>query len=143
MNIKYFYAAGAIATILSLSACGNSNNDNHSDNKAKSEDTNIKTDTSKHLMGTFSSKNGEKVEGKAEIKDGKLMLTDYKSSKGPDLHVYLTKNGDIKKGKEISTVDYDKKTQTFDLKHVDLNKYNEVTIYCKKAHVIFGGAKLK
>ncbi|MBO1199991.1 DM13 domain-containing protein [Staphylococcus simiae] len=143
MNTKYFFAAGAIATVLSLSACGNSNNDNHSDNKTKNEDTNIKTDTSKHLTGTFSSKNGEKVEGKAEIKDGKLMLTDYKSSKGPDLHVYLTKNGDIKNGKEISTVDYDKKTQTFDLKHVDLNKYNEVTIYCKKAHVIFGGAKLK
>lgn len=143
MNTKYFFAAGAIATVLTLSACGTSNDASHSDNKTKSEDTNIKTDTSKHLTGTFSSKNGEKVEGKAEIKNGKLMLTDYKSSKGPDLHVYLTKNGDIKNGKEISTVDYDKSTQTFDLKHVDLNKYNEVTIYCKKAHVIFGGAKLK
>ena len=30
------------------------------------------------------------------IKDGKLMLSDFKSSKGPDLHVYLTKDGDVK-----------------------------------------------
>lgn len=97
----------------------------------------------KHLTGTFSSKNGETVEGKAEIKNGKLMLTNYKSSKGPDLYVYLTKNGDIKNGKEIAMVDYDKEKQTFDLKNVDLSKYDEVTIYCKKAHVIFGGAKLK
>ena len=44
------------------------------------------------------------------------MLTNYKSSKGPDLYVYLTKNGDIKNGKEIAMVDYDKEKQTFDLK---------------------------
>ena len=79
-----------------------------------------------------------KVEGTA-----KLMLKDYKSSKGPDLYVYLTKDGNIKSGKKISTVDYNKSQQTFDLKNIDLNKYNEVTIYCEKAHVIFGGAKLK
>ena len=90
------------------------------------------------LSGTFKSKNGEKVEGTA-----KLMLKDYKSSKGPDLYVYLTKDGNIKSGKKISTVDYNKSQQTFDLKNIDLNKYNEVTIYCEKAHVIFGGAKLK
>ncbi len=69
------------------------------------------------------------------------MLENYKSSKGPDLYVYLTKNGDIKSGKKISTVDYNKSKQTFDLKKVYLEKYNEVTIYCEKAHVTFGGAK--
>ena len=95
------------------------------------------------LSGTFKSKNGEKVEGTAKIENGKLMLKDYKSSKGPDLYVYLTKDGNIKSGKKISTVDYNKSQQTFDLKNIDLNKYNEVTIYCEKAHVIFGGAKLK
>ena len=44
--------------------------------------------------------------------------------------------------RKISTVDYNKSQQTFDLKNIDLNKYNEA-IYCEKAHVIFGGAKLK
>lgn len=146
MNTKYFLAAGAIITTLALDACGNSNSQdqgNKTEQKTKSEDSNVKTDKTKHLTGTFSSKNGETVEGKAEIKNGKLMLTNYKSSKGPDLYVYLTKNGDIKNGKEIAMVDYDKEKQTFDLKNVDLSKYDEVTIYCKKAHVIFGGAKLK
>ena len=119
MNTKYFLAAGAVITTLALGACGNSNSRDQGN------------------------KNGETVEGKAEIKNGKLMLTNYKSSKGPDLYVYLTKNGDIKNGKEIAMVDYDKEKQTFDLKNVDLSKYDEVTIYCKKAHVIFGGAKLK
>ncbi len=146
MNTKYFLAVGAVASVLILGACGNSNSQdqgNKTEQKTKSEDSNVKTDKTKHLTGTFSSKNGETDEGKAEIKNGKLMLTNYKSSKGPDLYVYLTKNGDIKNGKEIAMVDYDKEKQTFDLKNVDLSKYDEVTIYCKKAHVIFGGAKLK
>ncbi|MCS4826393.1 DM13 domain-containing protein [Staphylococcus aureus] len=146
MNTKYFLAVGAVAAVLTLGACGNSNSQdqgNKTEQKTKSEDSNVKTDKTKHLTGTFSSKNGETVEGKAEFKNGKLMLTNYKSSKGPDLYVYLTKNGDIKNGKEIAMVDYDKEKQTFDLKNVDLSKYDEVTIYCKKAHVIFGGAKLK
>lgn len=146
MNTKYFLAVGAVASVLILGACGNSNSQdqgNKTEQKTKSEDSNVKTDKTKHLTGTFNSKNGETVEGKAEIKNGKLMLTNYKSSKGPDLYVYLTKNGDIKNGKEIAMVDYDKEKQTFDLKNVDLSKYDEVTIYCKKAHVIFGGAKLK
>lgn len=146
MNTKYFLAVGAAAAVLTLGACGNSNSQdqgNKTEQKTKSEDSNVKTDKTKHLTGTFRSKNGETVEGKAEIKNGKLMLTNYKSSKGPDLYVYLTKNGDIKNGKEIAMVDYDKEKQTFDLKNVDLSKYDEVTIYCKKAHVIFGGAKLK
>ena len=146
MNTKYFLAVGAVASVLILGACGNSNSQdqgNKTEQKTKSEDSNVKTDKTKHLTGTFSSKNGETVEGQAEIKNGKLMLTNYKSSNGPDLYVYLTKNGDIKNGKEIAMVDYDKEKQTFDLKNVDLSKYDEVTIYCKKAHVIFGGAKLK
>ena len=36
-----------------------------------------------------------------------------------------------------------KSHEFINLKNVDLEKYNEVTIYCEKAHVIFGGAKLK
>ncbi|MBU5628485.1 DM13 domain-containing protein [Staphylococcus epidermidis] len=145
MNTKYLLAVGAIVTSLTLGACGNSNSESdHANHKDKQqEDSNVKTDTTKKLSGNFESKNGEKVEGKAKIENGKLMLENYKSSKGPDLYVYLTKNGDIKSGKKISTVDYNKSKQTFDLKNVDLEKYNEVTIYCEKAHVIFGGAILK
>ncbi len=71
---------------------------NKTEQKTKSEDSNVKTDKTKHLTGTFSSKNGETVEGKSwTIKNGKLMLTNYKSSKGPDLYVYLTKMATLKR----------------------------------------------
>ncbi len=32
----------------------------------------------------------------------------------------------------MAMVSYDKEKQTFDAKNVDLSKYDEVTIYCKK-----------
>lgn len=119
MNTKYFLAAGAVITTLALGACGNSNSQdqgNKTEQKTKSEDSNVKTDKTKHLTGTFSSKNGETVEGKAEIKNGKLMLTNYKSSKGPDLYVYLTKNGDIKTVKKSQWLTTIKKNKHLILK---------------------------
>ena len=144
MNTKYLLAVSAIVTSLTLELVEiliqiMNMLTTKINNKKKAK---LKLIIQK-LSGTFKSKNGEKVEGTAKIENGKLMLKDYKSSKGPDLYVYLTKDGNIKSGKKISTVDYNKSQQTFDLKNIDLNKYNEVTIYCEKAHVIFGGAKLK
>lgn len=153
MNLtKTTFGAFALTTTILLGACGN--NDMHKDDKMDTKTEMKDKDMSKENMkdsdmkdmemsGMFKSMNGEKVEGKAMIKDGKLMLSDFKSSKGPDLHVYLTKYGDVKKGMKIDKVDYDKMEQTFDLKDMDTSKYNEVTIYCDKAHVVFGSAKLK
>lgn len=103
MNTKYLLAVSAIVTSLTLGACGNSNSNNeHAHDKDKQqEESKVKTDKSKKLSGTFKSKNGEKVEGTAKIENGKLMLKDYKSSKGPDLYVYLTKDGNIKSGEKF------------------------------------------
>ncbi|MBF9298177.1 DM13 domain-containing protein [Mammaliicoccus sciuri] len=153
MNLtKTTFGAFALTTTILLGACGNNDmqKDDKMDTKTEMKDKdmskeNMKDSEMKDMMmsGMFESMNGEKVEGKATIKDNKLMLTDFKSSKGPDLHVYLTKDGDIKKGMKIDKVDYDKMEQTFDLKDMDTSKYNEVTIYCDKAHVVFGSAKLK
>lgn len=153
MNLtKTTFGAFALTTTILLGACGNNDmqKDDKMDTKTEMKDKdmskeNMKDSDMKDMMmsGMFESMNGEKVEGKATIKDNKLMLTDFKSSKGPDLHVYLTKDGDIKKGMKIDKVDYDKMEQTFDLKDMDTSKYNEVTIYCDKAHVEFGSAKLK
>ncbi len=133
MNLtKTTFGAFALTTTILLGACGN--NDMHKDDKMDTKTEMKDKDMSKENMkdmimsGMFESMNGEKVEGKAMIKDSKLMLTDFKSSKGPDLHVYLTKDGDVKKGMKIDKVDYDKVEQTFDLKDMDTSKYNEVTI---------------
>src|SRR5699024_12454611 len=57
----------ALSTTILLGACGNDD--------MKKDDM--------MMSGMFKSMNGEMVEDKATIKDHKLMLTDYKSSKGP------------------------------------------------------------
>lgn len=151
----------ALSTTILLGACGNDDmkKDEKMDTKSEMKDKEMNKDKKMDqdmdmkdkdmkkddmmMSGMFKSMNGEMVEGKATIKNHKLMLTDYKSSKGPDLHVYLTKDGDVENGMQIDKVDYDKMEQTFDLKDMDVSKYNEVTIYCNKAHVTFGSAKLK
>ena len=94
------------------------------------------------LTGTFKS-GEEEVSGDVKIENNQIKLTNFKSAKGPDLFVYLTKDGDIKGGKQLDAVDYNKAAQTFDTKGADLDQYNEVTIYCKKAHVIFGSAQVR
>lgn len=150
MNMKMALVSGALATTFLLGACGNDNADKaKEDNKAESsmhdkKANESKVDNSKVMKtGTFKGENNEMVKGKAEIKDGKLMLTDYESSKGPDLHVYLTKGNVIKNGVKLDAVKYNEATQTFDLKDVNAADYDTVTIYCDKAHVIFGFAELK
>ena len=142
MKLKTLLLSTALATSLLLGSCGNSNHDSDT----KKDEKKTESQKSNHTTaekGMFKGENKETVEGKAMIKDNKLMLTDFKSSKGPDLHVYLTKNGDIKTGKKIDAVKYDEKEQTFDLKGIDVKAYDTVTIYCDKAHVVFGNAKIK
>ncbi|WP_145458954.1 DM13 domain-containing protein [Staphylococcus pettenkoferi] len=146
MKIKSLLISTTVATSLLLGACGNmddkdvkKSDDNKMESKMDKKD-NMKDSKSNKMMkeGMFKGENKQMVEGKAMIKDNKLMLTDFKSSKGPDLHVYLTKNG-----MKIDKVMYDKKEQTFDLKDVDMKDYDSVTIYYDKAHVVFGNAMLK
>lgn len=146
MNIKTLVLSTTVAGTLLLGACNNMEDKKSSkaDNKTEmKEDSKTYDNAQVEKEGMFKSENKEKVEGKAMIKDGKLMLSDYNSSKGPDLHVYLTKANNIKEGKKIDAVKHDKSTQTFDLKNVDAKQYDTVTIYCDKAHVIFGSAALK
>ncbi|WP_278926722.1 DM13 domain-containing protein [Staphylococcus auricularis] len=149
MKSKFFLAGGALAATLLLGACKNMDekkDDMKQETKADEKEKDMDMEQKDNMMmksGMFKGENKEMVEGKATIKDNKLMLTDFKSSKGPDLHVYLTKGNDIEKGMKIDAVDYDKKEQTFDLKDVKVEDYDTVTIYCDKAHVIFGSAELK
>lgn len=143
MKPAYWIAAASLSTAIILGGCGNQNKEeNHKDNKTEHHDHQHSDKEHKTLTGKF--KSGEEhVEGNVKIEHGKIMLTDFKSAKGPDLYVYLTKDGNIKEGKQLEMVDYNKPEQTFDIQGADLDKYNEVTIYCKKAHVIFGTAKVK
>lgn len=94
------------------------------------------------VTGMFSGAGSHKVSGNAMIKDNKLMLTDFVTDEGPDLYVYLTKDGDVESGKELAKIDLNAKEQTFSLDNINTADYNTVVIYCKKAHETFGQAML-
>jgi hypothetical protein len=105
--------------------------------------------------GTFKSLAHE-TKGSAviyQLADGKrtLRLTEFETSNGPDVHVYLTA-AEVEKGsdaiKEAGFIDLgsmkgNKGDQNYDIPAgVDLNKYKNVTIWCARFGVNFGEAQL-
>jgi len=88
--------------------------------------------------------------------DGKqyLRLTDFTTSKGPDVHVVLARSDDkgleqeIVKGAldsvELGSLKGNQGDQNYDLpESADLTNYRAVVIYCERFHTIFGVAKLE
>lgn len=80
-----------------------------------------------------------------------LRLTNFKTSNGPDVHVYLvaatdaTDNDTVKKSGfiDVSTLKGNEGDQNYDLpSDVDLAKYRAVTIWCARFNVNFGTAPL-
>ena len=88
-----------------------------------------------------------------QLADGKrtLRLTEFETSNGPDVHVYLTA-AEVAKGsdavKEAGFIDLgsmkgNKGDQNYDIPgDADLNKYKNVTIWCARFGVNFGEAAL-
>ena len=88
--------------------------------------------------------------------DGKkyLRISDFTTSNGPDVHVFLVRaedkalGGEIVKGEldgvELGALKGNQGDQNYDLPaSVDLNKYQAVAIYCERFHAIFGVARLE
>jgi len=88
-----------------------------------------------------------------QLADGKrtLRLTEFETSNGPDVHVYLTA-AEVAKGsdaiKAVGFIDLgsmkgNKGDQNYDIPaDADLNKYKNVTIWCARFGVNFGEAAL-
>ena len=88
-----------------------------------------------------------------QLPDGKrtLRLTEFETSNGPDVHVYLTA-AEVDKGndaiKEAGFIDLgsmkgNKGDQNYDVPaNADLNQYKNVTIWCARFGVNFGQAAL-
>lgn len=83
-----------------------------------------------------------------------LRLTDFSTSNGPDVHVVLARADDqslmqkVVTGHldsvELGTLKGNQGDQTYDVPiAIDLQKYNEVAVYCERFHVVFGVAKLE
>ena len=88
-----------------------------------------------------------------QLPDGKrtLRLTEFETSNGPDVHVYLTA-ADVEKGNDsieeagfidLGSMKGNKGDQNYDIPAAaDLNKYKNVTIWCARFGVNFGQAAL-
>ena len=88
-----------------------------------------------------------------QLGDGKrtLRLTDFATSNGPDVHVYLVAAADAKDDDAVKTAGFVELgslkgnigDQNYDVPaNVDLNKYRAVTIWCARFGVNFGTAPL-
>jgi len=88
-----------------------------------------------------------------QLADGKksLRLTDFATSNGPDVHVYLVAANDAKDNDsvikagfvDIGTLKGNIGDQNYELPaNVDLAQYHAVTIWCKRFSVNFGTAPL-
>src|SRR5687767_2570749 len=88
-----------------------------------------------------------------QLADGKktLRLTDFATSNGPDVHVYLVAADDAKNNEAVTKAGFidvgslkgNIGDQNYDLPaNADLTKYRAVTIWCKRFSVNFGTAPL-
>ena len=105
--------------------------------------------------GRFHS-NAHETKGQATIyrlPDGKqvLRLTDFETSNGPDVHVYLVAAGDVNDNATVKRAGFvemgalkgNRGDQNYDVPAgVDLTKYRTVTIWCRRFSVNFGSAPL-
>jgi len=88
-----------------------------------------------------------------QLADGKrtLRLTEFETSNGPDVHVYLTA-AQVEKGNDaikqagfidLGSMKGNKGDQNYDIPaDADLNKFKNVTIWCARFGVNFGAAPL-
>ena len=88
-----------------------------------------------------------------QLADGKktLRLTDFATSNGPDVHVYLVATGDAKDNETVTKAGFidvgslkgNIGDQNYELPaNADLVKFRAVTIWCKRFSVNFGTAPL-
>lgn len=106
-------------------------------------------------IGTFHS-GSHHTEGNATVYrlvDGRRVLrfTDFMTSNGPDVQVYLIEASDAKDNETVTRAGFihlaelkgNKGDQNYDLPaNVDLDKYRAVTIWCRRFSVNFGTAPL-
>ena len=96
--------------------------------------------------GDFEGLAGHNAEGLAKIIQVNemtfLRFEDFQVTNGPDLRVYITPDGDVKKGIHLEKLKGSKGSQNYELIGIDIEQYNTVVIYCQPFGVYFGQAEL-
>ena len=72
-----------------------------------------------------------------------LRLENFKSTNGPDLHVYLATDDSASEFIDLGKLKANNGNQNYEIPDkTDLEKYNKVLIWCKTFGVLFGNAAL-
>lgn len=97
-------------------------------------------------LGMFQGLKGHEAKGKAEVISvgdiSFLRFEDFEVTNGPDLHVYMTKNGDVGSGIDLGKLKGSIGNQNYAIGGINTDVYNTVVIYCQPFHVYFASAKL-
>lgn len=120
-------------------------------NDPPSQDTRESSASEKTLStrGTFEGLVGHSAKGTAEIiqADNKFYVRfqeDFEITNGPDLYVYLGKDGQYATETELGTLKGNIGSQNYEIpENIDLSKYDEVWVWCKAFSVPFGKAELR
>ncbi|CAG4990662.1 hypothetical protein DYBT9275_00583 [Dyadobacter sp. CECT 9275] len=100
-----------------------------------------------NLSGKFMGTSGESVSGTAKILSSggnySLVLDDFKTNNGPDLHVYLSKDPTPKDFIDLGLLKSVSGTQVYPITAMpDFVKYKYVLIHCQQYNHLFGVALL-
>jgi len=114
-----------------------------------SEEMDMMPDTQSIVIlksGNFEGLAGHYAEGLAKIIEVEgttfLRFEDFEVTNGPDLRVYITKDGDVKNGIHLEKLKGSKGNQNYELTDIDVEQYNSIVIYCQPFGVYFGQAQL-
>lgn len=96
--------------------------------------------------GDFEGLAGHKAKGIAKIIQANditfLRFEQFEVTNGPDLHVYITQNGNVNDGIHLAKLKGSRGDQNYLLENIDVKVYNTVVIYCQPFGVYFAQAKL-
>lgn len=97
--------------------------------------------------GSFVGVGGHPAEGVAKIlsvnANQYLRFEEFMVINGPDLHVYLTRGGDVQNGEHLGKLKGSKGEQNYSLVGIDTSKYDTAVIFCQPFRVVFATATLK
>jgi ABC-type oligopeptide transport system substrate-binding subunit len=154
MRKTILMSATILATALALAGCSTTTDTGSSSSVSPSSSASASSTSSAAApaeslsgsrTGTFSGLNGKTVAGSVTVTADSVVLSNFSSDEGPDLHVYLANGTDeaaVAAGKEISAVAFDKATQSFSWDGAEAGDYTNVVIHCDKAKAVFGAAAL-
>lgn len=100
-----------------------------------------------NVKGSFMGVSGESVSGTAKIitTDGNssLVLDQFSTNNGPDLHVYLSKQATPKDFIDLGSLKSIRGTQVYEINEKsDLTEYKYALIHCQQFNHLFGSALL-